>query len=68
MEVERGTVVKLFYKKGYGFINRPDGSNLFFHASATCDGVFENLREGMEVEYAVIEGPRKIRAIGVVAL
>jgi cold shock protein len=47
----RGVVARLIRDRGFGFIRSQDGSELFFHASALSQGVFDTLAEGQAVEY-----------------
>ncbi len=51
-----GNIKKLVLEKGFGFISRKDGPDIFFHHSSVADRQFENLSEGQEVEYTVDEG------------
>jgi CspA family cold shock protein len=59
-ENERETgVVKWFNdKKGYGFISRDSGSDLFVHHSAIVAEGFRTLAEGDRVEYAIKQDPK----------
>ena len=57
-EREIGTVKWFNDKKGYGFIERENGPDVFVHFSAiTMDG-FKSLREGERVEFAVEQGEK----------
>ena len=53
-------------EKGYGFISREDGDDVFVHFSAINDGGFKTLNEGQEVEFDVVEGARGPQAANVV--
>lgn len=55
-------------KKGYGFITKDDGSDVFVHFSAIQDEGFKTLDEGQEVEFDIVEGPRGPQAANVVRL
>jgi CspA family cold shock protein len=44
--------------KGYGFIGREDGSDVFVHHSAIRMGGYKTLIEGDEVEFDIVEGQR----------
>ena len=44
--------------KGYGFIRREDGSDVFVHHSAIQMGGYKTLIEGDEVEFDIVEGQR----------
>ena len=54
----QGVIKKLISDKGFGFISRDDGDDLFFHHSAVEAGEFDNLREGQTVEFTVGRGPK----------
>jgi cold shock CspA family protein len=47
-----GTVARLFQEEDYGFIEMPDGLEVYFHANAVQGGDFEKLAPGVEVEFA----------------
>ena len=66
----RGTgKVKWFNESnGYGFIERPEGGDLFVHYSAIQGNGFRTLAEGQEVEFDVVEGPKGKQAANVVKL
>jgi len=55
-------------KKGYGFIEREDGDDVFVHFSAIQQDGFKNLEEGQEVEFEIVEGDRGLQAENVVTL
>ncbi len=62
-------IVKWFNRtKGYGFISREGGKDVFVHYSAIQGGGFRNLEEGQQVEFSVEEGPKGPQAVDVVAL
>lgn len=46
------------HEKGYGFIQTPDGGDLFLHYSAVQVGDFREVVEGASVEYDVAQGDR----------
>lgn len=66
---ERATgIVKWFNSsKGYGFIGREEGKDLFVHYSAIQDpgNGYRNLQEGDRVEFDVEEGAKGLQAINV---
>lgn len=55
-------------QKGYGFIEREDGDDVFVHFSAIQDEGFKTLEEGQEVEFEIVEGDRGPQAANVVKL
>ena len=61
--------VKWFYaEKGYGFIEREDGGDVFVHFSAIQSEGFKTLEEGQAVEFDVVQGNRGEQAANVVRL
>ena len=66
--MEKGTVKWFNAEKGYGFIEREDGGDVFVHFSAIqCDG-FKTLEEGQAVQFDVVQGNRGEQAANVVRL
>lgn len=55
-------------EKGYGFIERKDGGDVFVHFSAIQGEGFKTLEEGQAVEFDVVEGNRGEQAANVVKL
>jgi len=52
-------------EKGYGFIEREDGGDVFVHFSAIQDEGFKTLTEGQQVEFEIVEGSRGPQASNV---
>lgn len=52
-------------EKGYGFIEREDGGDVFVHFSAIQDEGFKTLAEGQDVEFEIVEGARGPQASNV---
>ena len=55
-------------EKGYGFIEREGGEDVFVHFSAIVGEGYRSLAEGQEVEFDVVEGPKGRQAANVRAL
>jgi len=55
-------------EKGYGFLEREDGGDVFVHFSAINGEGFRTLNEGERVEFDVVEGDRGPQAANVVRL
>lgn len=55
-------------EKGYGFIEREDGGDVFVHFSAIQGEGFKTLEEGQEVQFDIVEGTRGPQAANVVRL
>lgn len=53
-----GTVKWFNAEKGYGFISREGGSDLFVHYSAIEGSGYRSLEEGQAVEFEVTQGPK----------
>ncbi|HZG80335.1 MAG TPA: cold-shock protein CspD [Brevibacillus sp.] len=55
-------------EKGFGFIEREGGDDVFVHFSAIQSDGFRSLEEGQEVEFDIVEGDRGPQAANVVKL
>ncbi|MFN2243947.1 MAG: cold-shock protein [Anaerolineae bacterium] len=64
-ERKTGTVKWFNASKGYGFIEREDGPDVFVHFSAIRGEGFRNLEEGQSVEFNVEQGPKGLQATDV---
>ncbi len=60
-----GTVKWFNDAKGYGFIAREDGDDVFVHYSAISGSGFRSVNEGQAVEFDVVEGPKGKQAANV---
>jgi len=65
-EVARGKVKWFNNAKGYGFIAREDGPDVFVHYSAIKGDGYRSLDEGEEVEFEITDGPKGPQAENVV--
>ena len=67
-EKEQGTVKWFNGSKGYGFIERQSGGDVFVHFNAIVGEGFKNLEEGQRVEFEVVQGQKGLQAENVVKL
>ncbi|HON87368.1 MAG: cold shock domain-containing protein [Firmicutes bacterium] len=58
----QGTVKWFNAQKGFGFIQRDDGPDVFVHYSAIKSDGFRTLNEGDLVEFEIVEGPKGLQA------
>jgi cold shock protein len=65
---EQGTVKWFNAAKGYGFIQRQSGEDVFVHFSAIQADGYKSLNEGQAVEFEVKQGPKGLQAENVVGL
>ena len=61
----QGTVKWFSNEKGYGFIARPEGDDVFVHFSAITMEGYKSLTEGQRVEFEVTQGPKGAQAANV---
>ncbi len=62
---EQGTVKWFSNEKGYGFIQRTEGEDVFVHFSAIEGEGFKTLNEGQAVEFDIVDGPKGKQASNV---
>ncbi len=60
--MEQGTVKWFNDAKGYGFISRQSGEDVFVHFSAINANGFRSLKEGQPVQFVVKQGPKGLQA------
>jgi cold shock protein len=65
---EQGTVKWFNASKGFGFIQRQSGDDVFVHFSAIQGDGYKSLNEGQAVEFEVTKGPKDLQASNVTAL
>ena len=61
----KGTVKWFNEKKGFGFLSREGGDDVFVHHTSIQAEGFKTLREGQEVEFEVQDGPKGPQAVNV---
>ena len=65
---EQGTVKWFNGSKGYGFIERAEGEDVFVHFNAIVGEGYRNLEEGQRVEFNVVQGQKGLQAEDVVVI
>ena len=61
----KGTVKWFNDRKGFGFLSREEGDDVFVHHTSIQAEGFKSLREGQEVEFEVQDGPKGPQAVNV---
>ena len=61
----RGTIKWFNNAKGFGFIGREDGPDVFVHYSGISGEGYRTLREGDSVEFEIVQGPKGPQAANV---
>lgn len=68
MAITKGTVKWFNDAKGFGFITKEDGGDIFVHYSDIQDQGFKSLTEGQAVSFEVVDGPKGPKAANVVKI
>ena len=63
--MEKGTVKWFNDAKGFGFVTRESGPDVFVHHTAIVSEGFRSLNEGDQVEFEVTKGPKGLQAANV---
>jgi len=66
--MEKGTVKWFNEAKGFGFITRENGSDVFVHYSSVQDNGFKSLSEGQKVSFEVEDSSKGPKAVNVAKL
>jgi CspA family cold shock protein len=67
-KMEQGTVKWFNASKGFGFIQRQSGEDVFVHFSAIVTDGYKSLNDGQAVEFEVTKGPKGLQAANVKSL
>lgn len=63
-----GRISKFFADQQYGFIETPDGQEVYFHRNSVLDGAFDRLKTGIEVRFVAEIGEKGLQATTVRAI
>ena len=67
-ERETGTVKWFNSSKGFGFLTRDEGDDVFVHYTSIIGDGYRSLEEGQKVEFTVVEGDKGLQAKEVEAI
>jgi cold shock protein len=67
-QLAEGTVKWFSNEKGFGFIEREGGDDVFVHFSAIGMEGYKSLTEGQKVSFEVVQGPKGAQAANVMAI
>lgn len=65
LKMEKGTIKWFNAEKGYGFISRENGEDVFVHFSAIAMDGFKTLEEGQKVTFEIVDGDKGPQATNV---
>jgi CspA family cold shock protein len=65
LSMTQGTVKWFNESKGFGFITRDDGTDVFAHYSAIAGDGFKTLNEGDAVSFEVVDGDKGLKAVNI---
>ena len=68
MSKKKGTVKWFNNEKGFGFISRESGEDVFVHFKAITGDGYRSLAEGARVEFTVVQGPKGLQAENVTVI
>jgi len=68
MAKEKGKVKWFNNAKGYGFVERENGEDVFVHYTAIAGDGYKTLEEGATVEFEVVQGKKGLQATNVVKI
>lgn len=63
--MNKGTVKWFNESKGFGFITKDDGGDVFVHYTAIEGNGFKSLSEGQAVSFEIVDGPKGPKAVNV---
>lgn len=66
--MERGKIKWFDAQKGYGFIERENGTDIFVHFSAIVMDGYKTINEGVNVQFDIVEGEKGLQASNVTTI